>query len=248
MDAKGQAGAINRLHLVSEAGEWLFRRDRGELIGAQDVPRLGRDKVTFDEGLLEEMCSGFESGYEVLLRYRSQLSELVEVFRNDTIRVLFRHTAAYTHLLDEATHPLLLRSQDARQKHFSGLRLGIAVYPAAERFVDIEIADLERGDVPLFTTSPESLDLFYSQAGRVSDFFECSGLEAVRSKIAMLSHEDLRRQMWILRSAFGFAGKPAPQIRPQADVRAATDGVDELPRRLFSAAEMLATASSERCI
>ncbi|MBF6907380.1 DUF4135 domain-containing protein, partial [Acinetobacter baumannii] len=157
-----QQGVFERLFMVPDAdGHPRFERQKGVMAGASNVPLLDGRKVDTGTRHAPALQQGFRAMYAVLLAQRDALPARLSAFAGDQVRVLFRNTVAYAHLLDEATHPSLLASEEAMSRHFSLLNLAVAQFPAAARFVAFEEADLQRRDVPLFTTRAASRDLWY---------------------------------------------------------------------------------------
>jgi type 2 lantibiotic biosynthesis protein LanM len=238
-DVEGQPG-LNKLHLVKGAdGRPALVRARGGLVGAHNVPRLDGAKVQLGPAHVARLREGFERVYRAILGARDDFAALVDACADDQVRIVFRHTATYVHLLDESRHPALMLSTEATARHFDLLRLVVPDYQVAARFVDFEIGDLHRGDIPLFTTKAGSRDLWYGEHERLPDFFVLSGLEAVRRKLALLSTADLDRQLWIIGNAFASQGRRTASVRgPLAS--AAPAGGDEIGERLLARAIAIA--------
>lgn len=78
-----------------------------------------------------------------------------------------RATRVYARLLDESTHPDVLREAGARQAVLDLLRTDAVDDPGRPGLAEHEIADLWTGDVPLFTTRPGTRDLWTS-GGRMA--------------------------------------------------------------------------------
>lgn len=198
-DVEGTESMVESLQLVADAsGGVRFERGRSTLQGANNVPRLHGAKVALDSAVVAQLQRGFVQMYGVLLARKEALREQLDRFKGDEVRVLFRHTATYTHLLQESTHPSLMRAADLVEKHFGLLGLIIPGFPAAERFVPYEIADMKRRDVPLLTTRVGSLDLWYADAGRIAGFFQTSGHQGALAKLDALSVQDMNHQNWLI--------------------------------------------------
>lgn len=58
-----------------------------------------------------------------------------------------------------------------------------------------------KGDIPMFTTRPESKHLWTSGGQQIADFLDDSGLDSVRRRLQQLSETDLARQSWIIRAS-----------------------------------------------
>ncbi len=223
-DVEGAAGLLDSLALVrDEHGNVNFQRSKGKLRGGKNVPRLGGNKVEMSSQVVASLQAGFASMYQTLLADRDALRERLQVFRNDEIRVLFRDTVTYGHLLEESTHPTLMADPGQLVKHFELLWVAVPEYEAAGKFVRFEIDDLWRRDVPLFSARVDGKDLSYADDGVIPGFFERSGFDSVMEKLNRLSAQDLRDQTWIigksleLRDVLIHARAPDPAARASGD-------------------------------
>jgi type 2 lantibiotic biosynthesis protein LanM len=222
-DAEGQPG-LEALHLMqADDGSISLVRSRGLIEGARNVPMLDGRRIELSAEHAIHLQAGFERIYRAALEDPAGFAALAQDCAEVQVRVLFRHTATYGNLLEESTHPSLMASPEATATHFALLRLAVAEFERAEAFVGFEIADLHRGDVPMFTTRAGSTHLWYADDAFLPDFFESSGLEAVRRKLATLSAEDLARQLWIIGNAFiSHSSRTSPEgrARMQLDLQA----------------------------
>ncbi|MFC7466475.1 type 2 lanthipeptide synthetase LanM family protein [Actinomadura keratinilytica] len=101
-----------------------------------------------------ELREGFRAAYAALGEARAELlgpTGLLERFRRDEVRVVARPTAVYATLLDETTHPELMREAGARDAVLARLRDGTLGRPALPGLEDEEITQLWSHDVPVFT-------------------------------------------------------------------------------------------------
>jgi type 2 lantibiotic biosynthesis protein LanM len=164
-----------------------------EMPGSDNRPMLnGREANALDYA--DAIAEGFAGMYRIFLRHRDSALELVKKFAKDDMRLIVRGTHAYAMALQESYHPDVLRNAADRQelfRRFSGM----------DAFREAEIADLQRGDVPLFTTRPESRDVWTSGGHVIKDYFTESGLALVTRRIGRLSERDLERQLWIVRAS-----------------------------------------------
>ncbi|MFF2949941.1 type 2 lanthipeptide synthetase LanM family protein [Kitasatospora sp. NPDC057965] len=198
----------------------LVRRPRpfGE---AHNRPRLGGAPVEPAEHT-EALLAGFRAGYTALADGRDELTGprgLLRCFADAEVRVVPRATRVYARLLDESTHPDVLREAGARQAVLDLLRTDAVDDPGRPGLADHEIADLWTGDVPFFTTRPGSRDLWTSDGRRLVGELAESGLARVEVKLATLGAVDRKDQEWIVRAAMAGAadtpahrpGRPGPE-------------------------------------
>ena len=151
---------------------------------------------------LEEIIEGFSGTYNQLSEHHNDLiSEggILDMFENDTIRVILRNTQFYGRILSESYHPDLLRDAIDRDFLFEGL-WGAASHLPVEA-IAAENKDLWRGDVPIFHTTPTSHNIYTSDGVVIESVLNKSGLKAVKDTIKKLNVNDLRRQEWCIRAS-----------------------------------------------
>ncbi|GLL08085.1 type 2 lanthipeptide synthetase LanM family protein [Dactylosporangium matsuzakiense] len=171
--------------------------------GAQNRPSLDgtpADLLRYIPALL----SGFRDAYRAFEQGRDELTAPggpLAVFEAVEVRMVLRATQTYTTLLQEGTHPDLLRDALDRDRHLSYLWAISSGVPGLASVVPFELADLWSGDVPLFTSEPGSRDLVTSHGVRLAGFYAESGLDRVRAKLAAFGERDLARQTWTIRAA-----------------------------------------------
>src|SRR4029077_17144171 len=106
----------------------------------------------------------------------------LERFAKDEVRVILRATSHYRELLDEGAPPDVLRDALDRDRLFDRLWEGVDERPRQARFIPVEVEDLWRGDIPYFSTRPDSRDLWSSAGQRFADEFSETGLDRVRRR------------------------------------------------------------------
>ncbi|MFI9328870.1 type 2 lanthipeptide synthetase LanM family protein [Kitasatospora sp. NPDC052868] len=198
----------------------LIRRARpfGE---ARNRPRLNGAPVD-PAGYTEALVAGFRAGYAALAAGRSQLlgpTGLLRGFAEDEVRVVPRATRVYARLLDESTHPDVLRDAAARGSVLDLLRTDAVGDPGRAELADHELADLWAGDIPLFTARPGERDLWTAAGDRLPGALAEPGLARAEAKLAALNGVDRKDQEWIVRAAMAGAaatpphrpGRPAPE-------------------------------------
>lgn len=213
-----QAEGIDRSGLGNYAGQltprpvpiWEERgtdqmhviRERVTLAPGKNQPKLSGHDIDVLE-YRESVVTGFAATYRLLIQHRQALlTEIVPRFAHDEVRCLLRATRAYSLLLKESFHPNVLRDALDRDRLFDRLWVGVEQQPYLSKVIAAEQADLLAGDIPLFTTRPDSRDLFTSRGETIADFFEESALDLVSKRIQQLEEQDLERQIWIIRASF----------------------------------------------
>ncbi len=225
----------------------LVERD-GTLPAGHNRPTLNRQPVD----VLSQVTAverGFTGTYRLLLRHRDELlhadSPLLAC-ADDEVRAILRPTRVYTWLLQECTHPDVLRDALDRDRLLDWLWVDVEHQPRLARAVTAELDDLRRGDVPFFTTTPRTRSIWTSMGTEITGFYERSGLECVEQRLRTLSEDDLARQRWFLRASLtalspaeerqpdvALTGPPAPPAPSAAFLEAAQRVGDRLEQLAF---------------
>ncbi|MBO9557559.1 MAG: type 2 lantipeptide synthetase LanM [Caulobacter sp.] len=192
----------------------------------RNAPRLrGAPASPVDH--LSQITAGFERAYQALLRGRSQLLKAggaMAGFADVTSRFVVRGTAEYARALRGSYHPRYLRSDLDHTFAFAPLvRHDGRSRRDRIRVLQAELADLKRGDIPIFHSAAQSRDLLDSRGRRIANFFSRSGFDTLKRRLRNLGEDDLQRQLDLLRSAFhaplfGFAARA-----PTENISAYTD-------------------------
>jgi type 2 lantibiotic biosynthesis protein LanM len=212
-------------------------RKRMELQGGRHRPSLGGAEVHVLD-YAEEIAAGFTSVYRLLREHREELlSEAGPLarFARDEVRVILRATRTYGQLLHESFHPDLLRDALDRDRFFDRLWAEVEQRPSLARVIAAEHADLHDGDIPLFTTRPDSHDLWSSAGERVADFFAEPGMVLVRRRLGQLGEADLARQLWFLRASLATLSTGTGAVQPVSPRQPAPAAAADRQRLLAAA-------------
>ncbi|MFH9611230.1 type 2 lanthipeptide synthetase LanM family protein [Streptomyces sp. NPDC017448] len=221
----------DRMRLVRRAGRFAESANRPRLGGVAADPSAYTDAL----------CGGFSAGYTAIGEHREELlgaEGLLTLFARDEVRVVPRPTWTYTTLLDESTHPDLMRDAAERHQVLSLLRTPLLGTPGLPGVEDEEIAELWCGDVPVFATRPGGTEL-WSGTGRTvplpagSD--GSSGLARVEAKVRAMDTVDRQDQERIIRAAM-VSTSPEPAHRAGAGGRKRSAERAPEPEQLLSAA------------
>ena len=225
--ARWEAAETDQMHLIKQ---------RVELTARENRPRLhGEEVCTLD--YCDAVVSGFTRTYRLLMEHGEALcTQWLPRFAADEIRFVARATASYARLLSASFHPNLLRHALERDRLFDHLWKGVVGQPVLSQLIAAERADLLGGDIPLFTTRPESTDVFTSRGERIADVFAVSGLQQAQHRLRELDEADLARQYWLIRASF--ATLPlADEQRPKPALRFSPPSRRASPERLLAAAD-----------
>lgn len=180
--------------------EMHLTRKRLTMPGGQNRPSLnGGDVNPLDFN--GEISKGFSSIYKLLIRHREELlaeDGPLARFASDEVRFIVRPTRVYALLLHESFHPDLLRNGLDRDRFFDRLWLGIEERPYLVKVIPAEQQDLQEGDIPMFTTRPDSRCIWTSRGEEIADFLNETGLSLVRRRAQQLGEDDLKRQLWFI--------------------------------------------------
>jgi type 2 lantibiotic biosynthesis protein LanM len=223
IDFSGLGGAPNQLTpfevpYLEEAGtdEMRVSRKRMVMPTGQNRASLNGAEVNLLE-FSDAIVAGFTNIYRILRQHSNELlaenGPLVR-FADDEVRVILRPTATYGRLLQGSRHPNLLRRGLDRERYFDRLWVAAEHQPELARVIAYERDDLQRGDIPIFTTRVSALDLWSSAGRRIPDWMQQSGLDRTRALISELSEEDWERQVWFIRgSLVSLSPDPTPTFR-----------------------------------
>ncbi|HET7436169.1 MAG TPA: type 2 lanthipeptide synthetase LanM family protein [Thermoanaerobaculia bacterium] len=175
-------------------------RKRMRLMGGRNLPTVSGQAPRLEEHV-DEIVSGFQAMYRLIVEHRDALLESdgpLAAFANDEIRTVLRNTRTYGMLLGESFHPDVLRDAIDRSRLFERLWDRARFDEQLFAVVPAEIRELERGDIPMFTSRPNCRHLWSSSGELFADYFDATSHEAVRARIATLDDSDLQRQTWFI--------------------------------------------------
>ncbi|GAB1644463.1 type 2 lanthipeptide synthetase LanM family protein [Krasilnikovia sp. MM14-A1259] len=209
LDVSGLGGGTAEAIPVPVAGWHAVGTDEMRLVrhtvhgvDADNRPRLA-SAAADPAGHAEVLLDGFRTGYDMIARHRDELlgpGGAVQRFAADEMRLVARPTRIYQTLLDESTHPGVLRDGLDRDRLFDVLWAGSAGDRVRLRLVPYENAQLWQGDVPFFTLRPGGRDL-YSGTDRIADALDSTPLDQVGAKLRGMGDVDRQDQEWVIRAA-----------------------------------------------
>jgi type 2 lantibiotic biosynthesis protein LanM len=189
----------------------------------------------------EAITVGFTNTYKLLLQHRDELLSVdgpLARFATDEVRVVLRETQTYSELLRNSFHPDLLRNALERDRFFDRLWISTKHNPYLVKVIPAERADLQRGDIPIFTTQPSSRDLWNSAYERLPYFYRQSSMDRVRSHIQLLSPADQQKQLWFIRASLTSLAMEKDKIRWSTYTWREPEIIAE-PERLLAAARSI---------
>jgi type 2 lantibiotic biosynthesis protein LanM len=221
----------------------LVKKEMG-MPGAENRPVFDGGEVNALD-YADAIADGFGRMYRIFLRNREATVELVKRFAQDELRVIVRGTHVYAAVLYESYHPDVLRNAADRRALFSRLS-------GMDAFREAENADLQRGDVPLFTARPDSRDVWTCGGQIVRNYFVESGLDLVTRRVGQLSERDLERQLWIVRASIAtlssvIEGPEGRSALPAEEREAASSELLAAACKIGGRLEELALGGDEVC-
>jgi type 2 lantibiotic biosynthesis protein LanM len=184
--------------------EMRLTRKRLAMSGEKNTPTLNGNHVPVLE-YVDAIEDGFTSIYHLLEKHCNELisdNGPLAAFANDEIRVVLRPTQTYGSLLMESYHPDSLRNALDRDRLFDRLWIYVEHLPHLSRVIAHEKEDMHRGDIPRFTTQPNSRDLWSNANQPIRNILDESGMTMVQRRIQRLSDNDLSKQLWFIRASF----------------------------------------------
>ena len=184
--------------------EMRVARKRIPMPGSQNRPTLNEAEVNVLD-YTEAIATGFTSIYQLLLQYRDELlsaNSPLAAFAEDEVRFILRPTYTYDLLLHESYHPDLLRDALERDRFFDRLWLDVVQQPYLAKVIAAERDDLWQGDIPMFTTRPNSCAIWSSSNQQIVEFSGESGMALVQRRLQELSDADLTQQLWFINASF----------------------------------------------
>ncbi|GGN98300.1 hypothetical protein GCM10010112_91210 [Actinoplanes lobatus] len=238
-------------HCPASVVDWLDAgTDRMRLVrrpyamtGSANRPRLaGAD---LDPGDHEQsIVAGFRQAYDFAAAHRAEFAAAVAACADLEIRVITRPSWMYATILDETTHPDVLRDALDRDEAFSVLHANRSANPLLSQLVGHEITAMWNGDVPMFLASAGSGELRTPDGTCLPVPLPRAGVAAALDTLAGLGHVDRRQQEWIISATLATRhGAPAhPAPRPGAPAPAGPTNPVVHPDALLTAARTMADA------
>lgn len=163
--------------------------------------------------------------------------------------MLIRPTNFYFRLLDETTHPDLLRDAADRDRAFDLLEEDSADEEKLLRLVPHERDDLWTGDVPMFTSNPGSTSLLDARGESVDGVVERPSLDTVLAKLADMDPLDQRDQEWLISATLAISTATTVHHGGETAETAAPNQAPDAERLLVTACgiadQIVATAFSD---
>jgi lantibiotic modifying enzyme len=226
----GRHGLTDVSGIGGDAGRPRRAANRPEWAGRPIEPADHADAV----------LAGFRQVYDTISRHRTEFAQALRGCADVPVRVVVRPTRQYADLLAAARGPALLRLAGARERALLDACAGsAAIVPGLPGH---EAADLNAGDVPLFTTRADGRDLD-STSGRLPAVFTSSGLADALDGLAAFGDFDRRDQEWVIAASLASRRVAVTDPRPVPADAVTTVGTDEALSAACAVADRVVTAS-----
>lgn len=149
----------------------------------------------------EDIIKGFEETYFFFMKYKQEMIEQIDSFKGVTVRQILRGTSRYANLLKISLHPDFMRDGLDREMILDKLWLDTKLNPRLNQVVNSEKEGLFLGDIPYFTSKPESTNMWDSKGRRINNFFKTSALNETKEKINEMNESDCHEQVSFIKTA-----------------------------------------------
>jgi type 2 lantibiotic biosynthesis protein LanM len=184
--------------MFDEKGKLKASREKGKIEGGKNLPILDGIKVTVSEKYIPDVINGFKKMYLFIMNNNTEFVFRIKKMNNDKIRIIFRNTFAYSHLLYESHHPDNLKNSENRDNLFNWLDYILKEYPMVKSIITFEKDDLINQTIPYFNSFADSRDLFHGSDLIFKNYFKKSGLSQAIEKIENFSITNMEKQIWII--------------------------------------------------
>ncbi|HEX3684368.1 MAG TPA: type 2 lanthipeptide synthetase LanM family protein [Bryobacteraceae bacterium] len=191
--------------------ELIVDRVSARTAGLSNRPWLEGQSPPPIEDYIPDVVKGFESLYAFLASHHEQLlapGGPLAQFADAEIRVILRPTAVYAFTLHESLHPDFLGDAVLRDQFFDRLwddnATGSDFWSTT---VGVEQDEMWRGDIPLFSSTPNSKRVRTSGGEWLPGELAETSLERARRRILSFSAADRMRQVWFMKASLALSSK-----------------------------------------
>lgn len=200
-DGSKQKSPYKGLSLVHEnTDEVKFEYTEYELNGSNNIPIFDGKEVNAEQ-YKPEVVKGFDEICLYFMKHTDEIKLIIEdVFSNVVVRNVIKTTQKYMDMLGYGYHPKCMKDYIEREKLFENLwafeyKNKAAILP--------EINDLLVDDVPIFFNNTSSRDLITSDHSIISNYYERTAVERVKSTIQNFDEKEYAYQKLRLELALG---------------------------------------------
>ncbi|HUQ57680.1 type 2 lanthipeptide synthetase LanM family protein [Lentzea sp.] len=217
-------------HTSGTTAEWLDAGTDGmHAVLRPELTRGAANRPTWQGQPVEAadhtnaVLSGFRQTYDAICSHRAEFARILSMCGSLPVRIVPRPAAQYAELLAAARRPAMMRDAHAR---FRALHHACAAF--LPTLAEAEAAELDAGDVPLFTARADGHDL-ESAKGAFPGVLATSGLEDALTCLAAFDGSDRADQEWVIAASL-------------ATRRVATVGAGQAERHTITTDDVLSAA------
>jgi len=165
-----------------------------------NIPKINGEQVDV-LAWREQLIMGFEDAMNNFYKGKEQLIKCITQsdIKYSQQRQLFRNTYAYAKFLETSCYPSYLSGFDKRKSLFEKMRNPEKL---EDKRIKHEISLLNDGYIPAYYSMFEGRDLYSGDQMVQKDYFNQSGSDTVKYKIASLSPETIRLQKHIINLSY----------------------------------------------
>jgi type 2 lantibiotic biosynthesis protein LanM len=201
---EGRLSPINILQWERTATDKMrYVRKSLPMRGGANRPMLAGAYVDMHDQA-DSITAGFHDMYRLLQDQRQALLSVngpLAAFAEDEVRVVIRSTLTYSQLLEEIFHPDVLRDAVDRDFLLDRLWIQTSHQPYLAKVIPAEQIALQQCDIPIFTTRPNSRDLWTCSRQHIPEFLNESGLASAMQRVRELDEDNFQRQLWVIQAS-----------------------------------------------
>jgi type 2 lantibiotic biosynthesis protein LanM len=185
---------------------------------AENLPGNSADHGPFR--YKKDVLAGYEAAVSILLEQRAflQSEAFLQKLRELPTRWIPRPTAEYGVLLGKMRHPSVLTDALNRDLLAAQLWSSTSDRSPTKRIISGELRDLQQGDIPYFSSTASTTELFDSAGKVYPGFFEATGICAFRDRLSRLEGLRAPHREAIMAALESSRAKHAPVYRVSDDV------------------------------
>jgi len=173
------------------------------------------------------LLNGLNAGLNSVMQHKKQLVSaggvIDKCFAGAKRRLIVRDTKVYGTLQQDETHPDLLRDQIDREWHWDNLWFDLLDRPNLRVFIESELNQLKRGDIPYFSGNIDSKIVMGGDGSTIdlSKIINQTPIQKVKNKLINFSEEVIEDQVRIAATTLGLnniSGVTHPNINPADNV------------------------------
>ncbi|MDZ5606025.1 type 2 lanthipeptide synthetase LanM family protein [Bacillus pseudomycoides] len=217
----GQKGEVETFIKVPKIkldnGTVKVEREYGKMNAALNHPKINGTYANAND-YIEEIKEGFSEIYSLITKRKKQILDIIDKVSDKVfVRFIPKPTVRYASFLELSLHPRFMHNYIDREVFLAKIWEDTVSNELYEGLAKHEFKDLINDDIPLFSLSIKSSDLFSSKKEKIKGFFNKSPLEVVKQKLNKMDDVELDFQKkFIDLSILSINSKPLNNPRPKS--------------------------------